>query len=170
MAAAARRWRPAGRDPLTGLAGPALFPAASQRSLDHGARSGRHSAVLLIELNDAPEQADEVLVTFARLLRGCVPPTGLPVRLDGDRFAVVLPDLAFGEQAYEVAGRIAAALGPIVAARQLVTLAAAVGVAVAAPGELTHDEIVHRATAAMLRAKQHGPDTRWAAWPQPDAA
>jgi GGDEF domain-containing protein len=109
-------------------------------------------------------------VAFARLLRGCVPPTGLPVRLDDARFAVVLPDLAFGEQAYEVAGRIAAVLGPIVAGGRLVTLAAAVGVAVAAPGELTHDEIRRRATAAMLRAKQHGPETRWAAWQQSDAA
>lgn len=38
------------------------------------------------------------------------------------------------------------------------------GVAVSAPGELTHHEIVHRADLAMHRVKKMGPDTPWAAW------
>jgi diguanylate cyclase (GGDEF)-like protein len=159
-------------DGLTGLANRSLFRATSEASLDRGARTGRHSAVLLIGMNDFAEvnealghrAGDLVLVAFAELLRGCLPPASLPARLGGDEFAVVLADLAHPAQAYEIAGRIAAATAPIVVEGRLVTLAAGIGVAVSAPGELTHDEIVHRADLAMNRAKQNGPQTRWAAW------
>jgi len=105
-----------------------------------------------------------VLVEFAEVLRRCVPSPGLPCRLGGDEFAVVLPDLDHPSQAYEVAGRIAAEMGPVVVDGKLIAMAASIGVAVSAPGELTHDEIVHRADLAMYRAKKFAPQTRWATW------
>jgi diguanylate cyclase (GGDEF)-like protein len=159
-------------DGLTGLANRARFRATSERSLARGARTGRHSAVLVIDMNGFKEvndtlghkAGDLVLVAFAELLRGCVPAPGLPARLGGDEFAVVLTGLTHPAQAYEIAGRIAGATAPIVIAGRLINLAASIGVAVSAPGELTHDEIVHRADLAMYRAKRTGPQTRWAAW------
>jgi diguanylate cyclase (GGDEF)-like protein len=167
-------------DGLTGLANRGRFRSTSERSLAQGARTGRHSAVLVIDMNGFKEvndtlghqAGDLVLVAFAELLRGCVPATGLPARLGGDEFAVVLPDLTSPAQAYEIAGRIAGATAPIVIAGRLVTLAAGIGVAVSGPGELTHDEVVHRAGLAMYRAKRNGPQTRWATWQEslePDA-
>ena len=161
-------------DGLTGLADQARFRAASRRSLARGARTGRHSAVLVIGLTELTQvndtlgrpAGDRVLVAFAELLRGCVPAGGLPARLGGDEFAAVLPGLTHRAQAYEIAGRIAAATAPIVIAGRLVTPAAGIGVAVSAPGELTHDELVHRAGLAMDRARRNGPQTRWAAWPE----
>ncbi|MGX6607708.1 diguanylate cyclase domain-containing protein [Micromonosporaceae bacterium Da 78-11] len=159
-------------DALTGLANRSRFRATSQRSLTRGARAGRHTAVLVLDMNEFKEvndvlghkSGDLVLVEFAELLRRCVPAWGLAARLGGDEFAVVLPDLHFPEQAYEVAGRIAAATAPVLIDGRLITLAAGIGVAVSGPGELTHDELVHRADMAMYRAKRMGPQTRWAAW------
>jgi diguanylate cyclase (GGDEF)-like protein len=110
------------------------------------------------------QSGDLVLVAFAGLLLRCLPAGGLAARLGGDEFAVVLPGLVAPEQAYEVAGRIAAEVTPVVIGGRLVPMEASIGVAVAGPGELTHDEIVHRADVAMYRAKGLGPRTRWAAW------
>ncbi|MFF5288371.1 GGDEF domain-containing protein [Paractinoplanes globisporus] len=159
-------------DHLTGLANRSRFRATDSRSLARAARTGRHSAVLVIDMNGFKEvndtlghkSGDLVLVEFAEVLRRCVPSPGLPCRLGGDEFAVVLPDLDHPSQAYEVAGRIAAEMGPVVVDGKLIAMAASIGVAVSAPGELTHDEIVHRADLAMYRAKKFAPQTRWATW------
>nr|WP_221374290.1 diguanylate cyclase [Actinoplanes polyasparticus] len=130
------------------------FRRAATRAL-----SGRHhTAIVMIDVvQPVPSQ-------FQRILGSCVPPSGRLCRLGADEFAVLLPDLAFAEQAYDVAGGIASALSPVIAGGRLVPLAAAIGVAVSAPGELTHDELVDRARKAMRRAQQVGPQTRWAVW------
>ncbi|MFC7529639.1 GGDEF domain-containing protein [Actinoplanes sp. GCM10030250] len=162
-------------DRLTGLAGRGAFQAASYRSLARNARTGQSTAILMIDVNGFKEinetlgrrSGDQVLVAFAEVLRQCVRLPGLACRLGGDEFAVVLPETKSFAQAYDVAGRIAAALGPVAVEGRLITLAAAIGVAVAGPGELTHDELVHRARLAMYRAKSLGPDTRWAVWQEP---
>ncbi|WP_246637064.1 GGDEF domain-containing protein [Actinoplanes hulinensis] len=159
-------------DGLTGLGNRGMFRQASDRARD------RRMGVLLIDMNGFTEindthghaSGDRVLVAFAEVLRRCVQRPNLPFRLGGDEFAVVLPDVARPEDAYEVAGRIAAALGTIAVDGRLVTLAASIGVAVTEPGELTHDEIVHRAGLAMRKAKSLGPDTRWAIWQEPLAS
>lgn len=159
-------------DSLTGLANRARFRATSYRNLARNARHGRYSAVLVIDMNGFKEvndtlghkSGDLVLVEFAEVLKQCVPASGLPCRMGGDEFSVVLTDLDYPEQAYDVAGRIAAAMGPVAIDNKLISLAASIGVAVSAPGELTHDEIVHRADLAMYRAKGLGPETRWAVW------
>jgi diguanylate cyclase (GGDEF)-like protein len=159
-------------DGLTGLANRARFREASHRALERGERSGRYAAVLVLDMNGFKQvndtlghkSGDLVLVAFADVLRRCVPAGGLPARLGGDEFAVVLPGLVSPEQAHEVAGRIAAEMTPVVIDGKLIDMAASIGVAVSAPGELTHDEIVHRADVAMYRAKRHAPRTRWAGW------
>ncbi|GAB2578269.1 hypothetical protein Aab01nite_09960 [Paractinoplanes abujensis] len=159
-------------DELTGLANRARFRETSHRALARGERTGRLSAVLVIDLNGFKEvndtlghkSGDLVLVEFAKALRAGVPSWGLPCRLGGDEFAVVLPDLDFAEQAYDVAGALASALAPVVVEGRLMPLAAGIGIAVSGPGELTHDVIVHRADLAMYRAKRLGPQTRWAVW------
>ena len=159
-------------DTLTGLANRHRFRATSVRSLARGARTGRYSAVLVIDMNGfkavndtlGHNAGDLVLIAFAELMRRCVPPTGLPARLGGDEFAVVLPDLGSPEEAYDVAGRLAGEVHPVIIDGRLTEMAASIGVAVAAPGELTHDEIVHRADTAMYQAKKLAPQTRWTAW------
>ncbi|WIM99248.1 GGDEF domain-containing protein [Actinoplanes oblitus] len=164
--------KPARNDGLTGLASPARFRAGSYRNLARAARTGKHSAVLVLDMNGFQEvndtlghrSGDQVLVEFAEVLKRCVRAPGLACRMGGDEFSVLLTDLDHPEQAYQVAGLIAAAMGPVVVGDRLIDLAAGIGVAVSAPGELTHDELVHRAGLAMHRAKSLGPGTRWAVW------
>jgi diguanylate cyclase (GGDEF)-like protein len=159
-------------DGLTGLANRARFRETSQRALARDARTGRYSAVLVIDMNGFKQVNDTlghklgdlVLVEFAKLLRVSVGSPGLPARLGGDEFAVALPDLVSPEQAYEVAGRLAASMAPVIVDGKLIMMAASIGVAVSAPGELTHDALVHRADLAMYKAKQFAPETRWTAW------
>jgi diguanylate cyclase (GGDEF)-like protein len=159
-------------DGLTGLANRARFRETSHRALARGARTGRYSGVLVIDMNGFKQVNDTlghklgdlVLVEFARVLRSAVASPGLPARLGGDEFAVALPELDSPEDAYEVAGRLAAAMGPVIVDGKLIQMAASVGVAVSGPGELTHDALVHRADLAMYKAKEFAPETRWAAW------
>ncbi|GAA4603215.1 diguanylate cyclase (GGDEF)-like protein [Actinoplanes octamycinicus] len=159
-------------DGLTGLGNRSRFRATSYRNLARTARTGRHSAVLVIDMNGFKEvndtlghkSGDLVLVEFAKVLEHCVRAPGLACRMGGDEFSVLLTDLDHPEQAYQVAGLIAATMGPVVIDNRLIELAASIGVAVSGPGELTHDEIVHRADLAMYRAKALGPETRWAIW------
>ena len=159
-------------DGMTGLANRARFRATSNRALARGVRTGRYSAVLVIDMNGFKQvndtlghkSGDLVLVEFAHMLRRAVPAPGLPARLGGDEFAVALSDLVSPEEAYEVAGRIAAAVAPVIVDGKLINMAASIGVAVSGPGELTHDVLVHRADLAMYKAKQFAPETRWAAW------
>jgi GGDEF domain-containing protein len=125
--------------------------------------SGHHTAVLMIEFVRA--DGEPVPAAFARVLRSCVPRSGRTGRLGEGRYAVLLPDLVFPEQAYDVAGLIASALSPVIVGGRLTPLAAAIGVAVSAPGELTYDELAGRADQAMRRAQRLGPETRWAVWP-----
>ncbi|WP_240670036.1 GGDEF domain-containing protein [Actinoplanes solisilvae] len=148
-------------DPLTGLAGSVRFRRFSERAL----ASPKSTAVLLIDVHR--EGGDQVLVELARVLRSCVRKPGVPFRLGGDEFAVVLPQINFVEQAYEVAGAIASALSPVIVDGRLTPLSASIGLAVSNPGELTHDELVYCAELALRRAQQRGPETRWAVWHEP---
>ena len=152
-------------DPLTGLAGPARFRRFSERAL----ATRHHTAVLLLEAHreSGREGGDQVLVEIARVLRSCVPRPGVAFRLGGDEFAAVLPKINFPEQAYEVAGAIASALSPVIVDGRLTPLSASIGLAVADPGELTHDELVYCAELALRRARLRGPETRWAVWREP---
>lgn len=118
-----------------------------------------HTAILLIDLHGFERPA-----AFRRTLRLAVASPGLPARLGPDRFAVVLPGLDSPERAYEVAGRIAASVAPVVVAGRLAPMTASIGVAVSGPGEVTHDVLMHRASVAMAKAGAYAPETRWAAW------
>jgi diguanylate cyclase (GGDEF)-like protein len=159
-------------DGLTGLANRIRFRETAQRAVTRGARSGRHTAIMVLDMNSFKQvndtlghkSGDLVLVKFAEVLRGRIPHAGLLARVGGDEFAVLLPDLDDPHHAYEVAAHITAGLTPVVIEDKLIAISASIGVAVSAPGELSYDDIVHRADLAMYQAKQDGPDARWMAW------
>ncbi|WP_250008336.1 GGDEF domain-containing protein [Actinoplanes sp. M2I2] len=137
-----------------------------RRAVRQALANRHHTAVLMIDV--FRPDGETVPAEFTRVLRACVPRPGRTWRLDEGRFAVLLPGLAFPEQAYDVAGLIASALSPVIVGGRLRPLTAAIGVAVAPPGELTGDlagdELTDRAGQAMLRARRRGPQTRWAVW------
>jgi diguanylate cyclase (GGDEF)-like protein len=143
-------------DGLTGLANRALFRDRLALALDHQ----EIVTVLLVDLDDfktvndslGHDVGDHLLVSIAAVLRGAVGDHGLPVRVGGDEFAVLLTDPAVSGEA--VAQRILEALSvPISEHRLLVQ--ASIGVAAAAGGDLL-DSVLRHADVAMYAAKQRG--------------
>lgn len=142
-------------DGLTGLANRALFRDRLAASL---AMTGRAS-VLLVDLDDFKDVndllghgvGDRLLVSVSRLLRDEVGRDGLPVRVGGDEFAVLLDGDADAE---ELAGRLLAALNRPVSEHRLL-VQASIGIAAAGPGA-TVDSVLREADVAMYTAKQRG--------------
>ncbi|MDG4829821.1 EAL domain-containing protein [Solwaraspora sp. WMMD1047] len=143
-------------DGLTGLANRALFRDRLAAAL----AAAEPATVLLVDLDDfktvndllGHEVGDRLLVSVAGLLRAEVGDAGLPVRVAGDEFAVLLTGVAADPE--ELAGRLLAALGhPISEHRLLVQ--ASIGIAAAGSGA-TVDSALRDADVAMYTAKQRG--------------
>ncbi|MBI2236035.1 MAG: EAL domain-containing protein [Magnetospirillum sp.] len=87
-----------GYDPLTGLPGRELFSDRIDQALLSVNRSGKSVALLIMGLdrfaliNDALGHAagDRLLIEVARRLKTCIRETDTAVRLDGDKFALVM--------------------------------------------------------------------------------
>jgi diguanylate cyclase (GGDEF)-like protein len=141
-------------DGLTGLANRALF----REQLAGALAGGGPAAVLLVDLDDfktvndslGHDVGDRLLVSVADLLRGRG--AGLPVRLAGDEFALLVTDAAVDPE--EVARHILDGLSQPISEHRLL-VQASVGVAVAGPGA-TVDTVLRDADVAMYAAKQRG--------------
>ncbi|WP_249997532.1 bifunctional diguanylate cyclase/phosphodiesterase [Actinoplanes sp. M2I2] len=143
-------------DGLTGLANRALFRDRLTTALG----AADPVAVLLIDLDDFKAVndllghgvGDRLLISVARLLQAEAGGSGLPVRVGGDEFAVVLT--GDGADPEGLAGRLLAALSQPISEHRLL-VQASIGIAVAAPGA-TVDSILRNADVAMYMAKQQG--------------
>ena len=162
MVSARESRRLAVTDPLTGLANRLHLHEALPGALARADRNGTRIGVLVIDMNGFKQvndtlghrAGDALLVGFARLLRECVLGSDLVVRLGGDEFAVMLPDLTGEEQAQAVVRRIRDAMAaPIDVGPTAVQPNASIGVALSAPGELSADDLLHRADLAMYEGK-----------------
>ena len=112
------------------------------------------------QINDTMghEAGDRLLVAVSRILRNNVLGHDVVGRLGGDEFAVVLHDIASPANAQAVVERIVADLrNPVLIGDTPVQPRASIGIAVAGPGELTVDRLLHFADLAMYHAKA---DTR----------
>jgi diguanylate cyclase (GGDEF)-like protein len=148
------------RDPLTALPNRALFVSRLEESL---ARDRGTVTVLFVDLDDFKAINDEgghaagdaVLVALAERMRACVRPDDLAARLGGDEFALLLEDVddVHGEQ---VAARILEGLVDVVAEGRRISVGSSVGIASAAVGSASPDELMKQADVAMYRAKQAG--------------
>jgi diguanylate cyclase (GGDEF)-like protein len=97
-----------------------------------------------------------VLKAAARVLEGATRDADHVGRLGGDEFLVVCPDVDEG-MAMELAKRISAAMArhPMVLGAH-VPLRASIGVAWAARGSVTADDLVERSDHAMYASKRGG--------------
>jgi diguanylate cyclase len=153
----------AATDVLTGLANRARLHREMNRALHRAARAGHRIAVLIIDLNGfkqindtlGHQAGDALLVAVADAMRGAVRPGDLVARLGGDEFAVLADDIP--DEATVVAlqrGVADAIVGPFVIGERPMNASAGIGAAVSEPGELSADELLHRADVAMYDAKQ----------------
>ncbi|MEV4702059.1 EAL domain-containing protein [Actinoplanes sp. NPDC049316] len=143
-------------DGLTGLANRAWFRDRLQTAL----AAGESATVLLVDLDDfktvndslGHDVGDELLVSLAAVLRERTGGDGIPVRIGGDEFAVLLAGgTTVGET---LAQRILDALTEPISAHGLL-VQASIGIATAAP-DATLDSVLREADVAMYAAKQRG--------------
>jgi diguanylate cyclase (GGDEF)-like protein len=149
----------ASHDPLTGLPNRRAFYQLGAELVADPARMPLVGVVIDIDgfkkINDTFGHAagDEVLVTLAGRLIGCVP-GNLVARLGGDEFVALLGSAGGDLQwPYLLADRLAASLAePMLVGGRPLTVTASIGLA-PVPGPTLLAEVLHRADRAMYHEK-----------------
>lgn len=154
------------RDDLTGLPNRAVFMDRLARAVERSRLdAGTRGALLLLDLdrfqfvNDSLGHAagDRLLAAVARTLGTCLGPEDVLARLDGDEFAVVLPQVSDAAAALHVARRFHEALAaPVLLDGDEVFPAASIGIANVGGGYERAEEVLRDADTALCRAKQLG--------------
>jgi len=151
-------------DSLTGLASRPLFLDRLQGGLSAPPGADCRVALLFIDLdrfkavNDTLGHAagDALLVSAAKRIQACLRGGDVAARFGGDEFAVMLRDVT-ANQAGVVAGRIIEAVErPYLIGGDEVRVGASIGVALCEPPRHDAEDLLHRADAAMYRAKRNG--------------
>ena len=154
-------------DSLTGLPNRTYLAHRLDDAQRAAARSGRHTAVLFVDLdgfksvNDSVGHAagDLLLVEVAERIASTLRPSDFAARFGGDEFVVACTNLSADPgdaraEAMAIAERICMALAlPYTAGDHAWMLGASIGVAVSAAGDMTPDELLTAADADMYRAK-----------------
>jgi diguanylate cyclase (GGDEF)-like protein/PAS domain S-box-containing protein len=152
-------------DELTGLANRALFTDRVAHALAKRERDASTLAVLLLDLDDfktvndglGHAAGDSMLRAVAERLAALVRPGDTTARLGGDEFAMVLVDLPHEQAALHAVERIIAVLAqPLVIEGKEVFVQASIGLAFAADGPVTPEEVLRNADAAMYVVKTDG--------------
>ncbi|HEV3226603.1 MAG TPA: EAL domain-containing protein [Acidimicrobiales bacterium] len=155
-------------DPLTNLANRPLFTDRVEHALKVRRPSGRGLAVLLLDLdrfktiNDSlgHSTGDELLIAVGQRLVRCLRPGDTAARLGGDEFVVLVEDVGDLAEATGLAGRIIDELrAPFDVSGRDVVIRASVGIVWHRGGDVTADELVRNADAAMYAAKSSGTGT-----------
>jgi diguanylate cyclase (GGDEF)-like protein len=153
-------------DALTGLPNRALLVQRIEQALADTTSSGRHTAVIFVDLdgfkqvNDSHGHAtgDLVLRRVAGQLVAAVRPVDTVARIGGDEFAVLAADLETQAQAIDIGTRVATALRrrrpDRVPDRE--HTAASVGIAISHSGRGTAETLIAEADIAMYHAKSRG--------------
>ena len=151
-------------DTLTGLSNRRHFNQVLQQTLDAATLDARH-AILLIDLdrfsaiNDSfgHPVGDALLGLVAQRLRRETRDEDLVVRLGGDEFAILIHD---GTHADALAARIVDTLSrPFLAAGQIATTGASLGVVRFPEHGTTPDDLMRHAELALYEAKNTGRQT-----------
>ncbi len=152
-------------DDLTGLVNRRRFIGALQAEIERARGLGSQLTVVVADLDDfkrvndafGHHAGDEVLRTFAELVRSHVRDVDVPGRLGGEEFAILLPGTGSADAA-SVAERMRHSLSIIpifVAEDRTVRVTSSFGVAELAIGQ-SGDDLMREADAAMYRAKAEG--------------
>lgn len=157
-------------DYLTGLANRASLHEYLSSLLGRSRQSGRHSAMLLIDLdhfktiNDALSHqiGDLVLREVAQRLTRSAGSDTYVARLGGDEFVLLMPEVSDVEaiaeaQARRLAEEVVASLEkPVVTGDQILKVDASIGVTLFPQGSADEHDILRHADIALYRAKSQG--------------
>ncbi|MDJ0838600.1 MAG: EAL domain-containing protein [Acidobacteriota bacterium] len=152
-------------DVLTGLANRTLLNKDLTLAAATAQLKGTMAAVLVIGIDRfrkvnqsvGTEQGDRILQELSRKLASSVKENDTVARIDGDRFAVVLPDIDREESAVKVANRLLALIGePLPAGNLKIHLDASVGISVFPQDTEDVSVLLKNAETAMFNAKLSG--------------
>lgn len=162
---AARIFHLTHHDPLTDLPNRILFADRLKQALARAKRYERGVGVLFVDLdrfksiNDSlgHETGDAALKIVAERLVRCVRSTDTIARLSGDEFAMVLSDLAQGQDAGHVAQKVLDAVcRPAIVGDRTIPITASIGIALYPFDAADPDALLAQADRAMYRAKEKG--------------
>jgi diguanylate cyclase len=162
------------RDALTGLPSRLLLMSRLQSALQRIERTGRHVAVLFIDLdrfkvvNDSlgHQAGDRLLLAVTERLRKAVRRHEMPARFGGDEFVLVCEDVSDANDAVAVAERLLKALArPFELEDGPAFIAGSIGIALTRDPNASPSDLVRDADAAMYRAKEAG-GGRWSIFDQ----
>src|SRR5947209_2842012 len=158
----AARW--AHRDALTGLPDRVVFQERLQAALDRPGRRCVGALVIdvdrfhLINTSYGHRAGDDVLASIAERLHAVLGSDDLLVRLAGDQFAVLCPNLYDGRHADAIADRVRQGLvRPFGVDGEELWLTACIGVAVDDGGGESAGSLLRDAEVALERAQSSGP-------------
>jgi diguanylate cyclase (GGDEF)-like protein len=151
-------------DPLTGLPNRRYFVEKLDEVLLTTTVDSQ-SAVLMLDLdgfkfiNDAYGHAvgDQVLVEFAQRVSATMRSGAVFIRVGGDEFAVIVPQIESLDGPTALARRITAAVAePFLIGHTLTSVGVGIGIAVAPSDGMAPEILVQRADRALYRAKAEG--------------
>ena len=155
-------------DTLTGLPNRRILEDRLTQSLLFAQRYNQTIALLFLDLdhfkqvNDVYGHAtgDALLKKVATRLSNCVRDSDTVVRMGGDEFIILLPELRHPDDAQLFARKILTALNyPLIIEGQEMRVSASIGVAITTGGATTAKQLLQKADNAMYKAKHAGRNT-----------
>ena len=152
-------------DVLTGLPNRSLLNDRVQQAIDRAIRYRNKVGLFLVDMDHFKEindtlghgAGDKVLMTVAQRLRESVRGTDSVLRIGGDEFIVVMPDVQEERDIRRLAAKINAAVangGP--EGLETVNMSCSIGIAIYPVQADTAEELFSKADAAMYEAKRRG--------------
>lgn len=153
------------QDSLTGLPNRRVLEDRMQLAIALSGRHARHLGLMFLDLdhfkqvNDTygHDAGDVLLKEIAERLERNVRETDTVVRMGGDEFIVLLPEVSSTENATVVAEKILAAVSkPVVLPLGVARVGVSIGITIARGAGLTVEGLMQSADKAMYEAKRNG--------------
>ncbi|UGQ47775.1 GGDEF domain-containing protein [Massilia endophytica] len=152
-------------DTLTGISNRRMFEELFSAALARQARTGAALGLAYLDIdhfkriNDTHGHGvgDEVLIEFARRLKGAVRASDTVARLAGDEFVIIFDHLSSEAEPAALGAKILAAMeAPIAAGGLRLTVTASVGIALHSGGAAAMEDVIRTADEALYSAKAQG--------------
>ena len=166
-------WKQAHRDKLTGLSSRYAFELRLSEEISAAKRSGRSGVMLVFNLDDYSQinnrlghkLGNKLLIDLANRLKRYLRREDVFARINGDEFAILLPDLPSKlANAAQAAGVVIKNMmhtirSPVMIDGQLLSITASFGVTFFHPFADNAEEAFKQAEAALYASKTHGKNT-----------